>query len=340
MIEIEFLPIGEETDTGDAILLHFTEPATAVDRVVLIDGGFAETGEAVAAHVRRYYDRSHLDLVVCTHPDNDHIAGLFDVFERLSVGELLLHRPSEHGYRSDDVKSDLVDELIELARSHDTTVTTDAWAGSTFFSGALMIAGPTREYYCALLQEQTSPAAKVSMTLASLLRASSAAIRTALTPRSTDPGEGELTDHGGTTARNNSSIVLDVQVDGHRAVFTGDAGVPALDLAVEAIAAAGRLGSAPDFFDVPHHGSRHNLDSAVLDRLLGPVVGATGERTAFVSVGRKADEFPRADVANAIKRRGYDVCATRGRTIRTSRDAPPRDGWVALEPLPWVEPDE
>jgi hypothetical protein len=40
MIEIEFIPIGEEVNTGDAILCHFTEPVTGTDRVILIDGGF------------------------------------------------------------------------------------------------------------------------------------------------------------------------------------------------------------------------------------------------------------------------------------------------------------
>ncbi|QHF21694.1 hypothetical protein GTU71_13185 [Rathayibacter sp. VKM Ac-2762] len=340
MIEIEFLPIGEETNTGDAILLHFTEPSTGRDRVVLIDGGFIDTSDDIASHVRQFYGTSHIDLMVCTHPDSDHIDGLFGVFDELTVGELLIHRPSEHGYRSDDVKAARVDELITLAHASGTTVSTSVWAGHTFFSGALMIAGPTREYYRTLLAEQSGSTTRSSSSFSSFLRASAAAIKKALTPRSTDPGEGELTDNGGTTARNNSSIILDFQLDGYRALFTGDAGVPALNPAVDAVAAANRSTASPDFFDVPHHGSRHNLDSATLDRLVGPIIGDTASHTALVSVGKKADEFPRAEVANALKRRGYIVGATRGQKICFSRDASPRTGWVPMTPLPWVEPED
>ncbi|TDL45288.1 ComEC/Rec2 family competence protein [Microbacterium oleivorans] len=339
MIEIEFIPIGDKTNTGDAILVHFTEPGNSTERVVLIDGGFTETAERVVAHINAYYRVPHIDLVVCTHPDSDHINGLFGIFERIPVRELLIHRPSEHGYTSGAVEAAKVDELISLAQSKGATVTTGAFAGSSYFGDALRVAGPTADYYREQLALQAGTvflAHKAGNVFASALEK----IRNALSPRSTDPGEGELTDHGGTTPRNNSSIILDVQVDGYRAFLTGDAGAPALEGAADYLTAARRDGKLPDFFDVPHHGSRHNLTTSVMDRLAGPIVGDIDARTAFVSVGKEADDFPRAEVANAFRRRGYRVTATRGQTIRWYRGGQPRPGWRATTPLPWLSVDD
>lgn len=339
MIEIDFIPVGEETNTGDAILSHFIDPETGATRVVLIDGGFRDTATQIASHVQEYYGTDFIDLAVCTHPDDDHINGLFGVIEKLTVGRLLIHQPSSYGYTSDDVKADQVDELIKLARESGTEVITTAFAGTTFFGGSLAVAGPTEGYYQELLggqEEEVSRSGKFS----SAFRTAVKTLIKALAPRATDPGEGELTDNGGTTSRNNTSIILDLRIDGYRALFTGDAGAPALTKAADHLDASGLSATLPDFFDVPHHGSRHNLTTDVMNRLAGPVTGDTSERTAFVSVGKKADDFPRPEVANAFKRRGYSLSPTRGRLIGWSRNAEPRPGWTSLSALPWVELEE
>jgi len=335
MIEVEFIPIGEEVNTGDAILCHFTEPVTGTDRIVLIDGGFVDTSAAIENHVREFYRRSDIDLVVCTHPDDDHINGLSGVIESMTVHNLLIHRPSDYGFNSDDVKSQKINDLIALAEQHGTHVITDAFAGQVYFNDALMIAGPTRDFYLEQLRAQTGIGA-VSRSLSNLLGSAVRTVAAALKPRGDDPGEGTLTDGGGTTPRNNSSIILDMQVDGHRILLTGDAGVPALNAADDVLDLAGRATRYPDFFDVPHHGSRHNLDTATTDRLLGPVGGAQSG-TAFVSVGKKADDFPRPEVANALKRRGYSVSPTRGQVIRWHRGGTARPTWISLVPLDWFD---
>lgn len=337
MIEIEFIPVGEETNTGDAILCHFTEPGTGIDRVMLVDGGFVDTSDAIVAHVQEYYGTSRVDLMVCTHPDADHINGLSGVIEQLNVTTLVIHQPSAYGYTGDDVAADVVNELIALAKRHGTQVITNAFAGTNAFNQAVTILGPTEAFYREMLDAQTSQRGLLS----AMGKAASGvfeAIRRALRNRTTDPGEGTLTDNGGTTPRNNSSIILDVQVDGYRALLTGDAGVPGLNVAADMAEALGLDARYPDFFDVPHHGSRHNLDTDTLNRLLGPV-GGTQSGTSFVSVGKKADEFPRPEVANALKRRGYSVSPTRGQVIRWSRNAAPRPTWVPLTPLGWLEVD-
>ena len=333
MIDIDYLWVGEHEKTGDAIACQFTNPASGTNVVLVIDGGQRDDGTRLADHVRRYYGVDHIDLVVCTHPDNDHIQGLFTLFEEIPVGNLLIHRPRAYGYAGDEVKADLVDELISVATAAGAAIHHD-FAGTNFFGGALTIAGPTEVYYQELLREQVG-GVSLAASIAKALARAAAKVGNAIRSIGHDPGETLTSDNGGTTARNNSSIILDLRIDGYRALFSGDAGVPALDAAADAID-AWLPSDRVDFFHVPHHGSRHNLDPATLDRLLGPIVPDSEIGSSFVSVGTEADDFPRPEIANAIRRRGYPVCATRGQSIRWHRGGAARTDYSPLEAIDWL----
>lgn len=200
MHEVDHLWVGEKSNTGDAIALRFTRPDTGTNAVVVIDGGFRETGDRLADHIEEYYGTTTVDLAVCTHPDDDHIMGLFTLLERLYVKKLLIHRPKDFGYGSDDgVKSDTVEDLIALAAREGTVVDTDSYAGTTFFGGALAIAGPTEDYYAELLSEQEklsrSSVAKLAHAAPPFLAKMASKVRSLLG----DPGETMTGDNGGTT---------------------------------------------------------------------------------------------------------------------------------------------
>jgi competence protein ComEC len=79
-LEVSFLDVGQ----GDAILIQ-----TPSHRQVLVDGG--PSPQAIALALGRelpFWDRS-LDLVVLTHPEADHLAGLVEVLGRYRVGRVL-----------------------------------------------------------------------------------------------------------------------------------------------------------------------------------------------------------------------------------------------------------
>ena len=79
-LRIHFLDVGQ----GDAT---FIEAPGGVQ--VLIDGG---PNDAVLRELGRemsFFDR-HIDLVVATHPDADHIGGLIDVLRRYQVDTILI----------------------------------------------------------------------------------------------------------------------------------------------------------------------------------------------------------------------------------------------------------
>src|SRR2546426_4890870 len=95
--EVDFLPVGD-SKSGDAILLRFGNlyGARHEQTVVLIDGGYTDTGEAIVQHVNRYYSTNEIDLIISTHPDADHTAGLEVVIEKCIVRALWMHLPWNH----------------------------------------------------------------------------------------------------------------------------------------------------------------------------------------------------------------------------------------------------
>jgi competence protein ComEC len=79
-LSVTFLDVGQ----GDAILIR-----SPSGHNILVDGG--PSGEGITAALGRhlaFWDR-HLHLVVLTHPDLDHLAGLVTVLERYDVDQVL-----------------------------------------------------------------------------------------------------------------------------------------------------------------------------------------------------------------------------------------------------------
>jgi beta-lactamase superfamily II metal-dependent hydrolase len=137
------------------------------------------------------------------------------------------------------------------------------------------------------------------------------------------------------------SIITLLSLGEKRLLFTGDAGVPALERAWD-FAEQSDLDGDLDFVQVPHHGARRNASSAWLNRLLGPVGQDAGTTTAFVSVAPGCEhEHPSGRVMNAYMRRGCGVYATAGVGKRDHHEVPPRPGWSRAEALdPMVEEQE
>ena len=87
-LTVTFLDVGQ----GDAVLIR--SPA---GHRILVDGGPSADAisEALGRHLP-FWDR-HLDLVVLTHPDQDHLAGLVTVLDRYDVDRALLPPAGDDG---------------------------------------------------------------------------------------------------------------------------------------------------------------------------------------------------------------------------------------------------
>jgi beta-lactamase superfamily II metal-dependent hydrolase len=329
MWEVDFLPVGDEGQSGDAIALRFTRPGGGYAHVI-IDAGFADDGVALVNHVKRYYDTDTVELAILTHPDADHIGGMGEVVRGLNVGVLCVHRLGQRGGSSLRAAG-AVDDLIAVAEGRGTQIH-EPFAGDRAFDGALTILGPDVDWYEELVRRQVAEEASGR---GAGRRSPVRRAMTALADRvaAVLPPELPFDDAGGTNPRNDSSVITMVETEGQRHLFTGDAGVPSLDRAWDWLEMENLNSSPPEFAQLPHAGSRHNASSELLTRLLGPPGQDRGGQ-AMASVASKALKHPSPRVVNAYLRRGYEVYETRGRQwCNHSDDVPVRPGWTRAIPL-------
>lgn len=355
--EVDIFAVGEESKSGDAIALRYGtfNGQLPTQRVVLIDGGFKETGNNIVEHIKSYYLTDTIDLVICSHPDNDHVSGLEVVLQELAVKELWMHRPwnaeksisayvLEHqmttrSFTEQMRKSlDAAYELEKLAKSKNILVR-EPFQGLVTADSAIHVLGPSPQYYASLLEAfgQATATPHLTAILESLKTAAQKALNwiseTWDSEVLSDPADDAV------SPRNNSSTVILARLDGHNFVFTADAGVPAIMQAAEYSASLGiGFSSSIHYLQIPHHGSKRNLGPTLLNNIIGPVVpeGQVNGKRAFVSAAKKGEpKHPSKRVLNALIRRGVAVAPpTQGNGIcYHSSDVSIRPGWSPLTPI-------
>lgn len=305
--------MGGGKRSGDAFALRFTRPDTGALAHVTIDAGYRAEGAALVEHVRRAYGTDRLDLAILTHPDPDHIGGLATVLRELEVDELWIHRlhDREAGHPGGRLAmAGAVRDVVSLAERRGTRVV-EPWAGMAAFGGALRVLGPEPAFYGELIAREAAGRGHPRRPPLPLLALRELWDR--LSPWL--PLEVRFDEYEGTSARNDSSVVLALDLPGFRALLPADAGVPALTRALDHLAGPDLAPHPFDLVVVAHHGSKFNASSALLDRLLGPV-GTPPAGPAFVSAGKGSPFHPTRRIVRAYERRGRTVSVTAGRTLR------------------------
>jgi beta-lactamase superfamily II metal-dependent hydrolase len=354
--EIDFLPVGSGERSGDAICVRYGSPSDY--KVMIYDGGTKESGEALVKHVREHYGTNHVDYVVCSHPDADHVSGLSVVLENMTVGELWMHRPWEHsdvirryfkdGRITDNSLAERLKEkmaaayaLEELAAAKGTPLH-EPFQGAQI--GAFHVTSPDKDWYVHTLIPDfaKSPEKKEAAACAdnSIFGTMFAAAKAMAAGVAESWGIETLREDVSTSAENESSVVLVGEIAEHKMLLTGDAGIEALAATASYVEARGI--SLPDslkFIQVPHHGSRNNISPSVLDRLIGsrtysPISDA--RITAFVSAASGSETHPRKVVVNGFLRRGARVIPTKGRSVWLHHNIGTRDRGP-VQSLPFFE---
>ena len=349
--EIDFLDI-ESAKSGDAIPLRYEIAGKTTIHVV--DGGFQDSGDKVVAHIRKYYgEPGFIHRVIVTHPDGDHAGGLRKVLEEFKVGELWMLRPWLYAdelidrfsrFKSvENLRNRLkqiypnLTALEEIAAENDIPIY-EPFQGAMI--GMFTVLAPSKARYLDLVVESEKTPESVKeeeekKSFAALLGKLGAFVRALW--------GNEVFSAEETSAENEMSVVQYATLCGETILLTGDAGRGALDEAADYAPSAGLTLPGIDRFQVPHHGSRRNVSTEILDRWLGqkldsqPAEGS--ERfTGIVSAAAKDKDHPRKAVVRAMIHRGAKVVSTEGKSLRTSRNAPSRNGWYSAKPLPY--PDE
>jgi beta-lactamase superfamily II metal-dependent hydrolase len=141
------------------------------------------------------------------------------------------------------------------------------------------------------------------------------------------------------------SVVQYAVLAGKKILLTGDTGRRGLKQIVDYAPFVGLGLPGIDRFQVPHHGSRRNVSTELLDQILGArhanQQGAPDhEFTALISSALEDEHHPRKSVERAMRHRGGFVAATEGQNICSSHNAPERSGWTALAPRPYPTEQE
>lgn len=354
--EIDFLDV-ESKKSGDAIPMRYQIGGQT--RIHVTDGGFQDTGDALVDHINKYYGApSRLDAVIVSHPDGDHAGGLRKLFDEYEITALWMLRPWMYADELIDRFSRFtsVDNLIkrlkelypnlvaleELAEEHGVPIC-EPFQGAAI--GDFTVMAPTKARYLDLVVESDKTPEATKEAEASLLsRAAGALVEKVITFIRAAWGQ-ETFPADDTSAENNMCVVQYANLCGKKVLLTADAGRAALTEAADYAPSVGLYLPGIDRIQVPHHGSRHNVSTELLDRWLGPPLtapssGGTTTFTAVVSAAKADKSHPRKSVIRAFIHRGGHVISTESGTKRTGHNAPAREGWVAADALPYPEEEE
>ncbi|HDR1054497.1 ComEC/Rec2 family competence protein [Pasteurella multocida] len=356
--EIDFLDV-EAAKSGDAITLRYCK--NDIQTIHVVDGGFKGsengegTGDKVIQHIQKYYGDKKINRVVVTHPDGDHAGGLRKVLETCDVDELWMLRPWNYANelidRFERLRSieRLEDRLKEcypnIAALEEIAVRKNIPIKEPFQGvkiGEFTVLAPTKERYLNLIEEsEKTPEAKKTQENKTIL---STAFESARHFIRAFWGDENLSSEP-TSAENNMSIVQYAELNNTKIMLTGDAGREALEEARDYL----RINlSVPlpgiDYFQVPHHGSRRNISSELLDEICGKKLlssqKGTYKFTAVISSAKEDKDHPRKAVLRALMHRGAKVLTTEGASLRCSKGAPTREGWVSAKPVDYPEEQE
>ena len=354
--EIDFLQV-ESSQSGDAIPLRYRIGSQI--RIHVTDGGFQETGDHLVAHINKYYGSpSRIDAVIVSHPDGDHAGGLRILFEEYQIEALWMLRPwlyvdelidrFSRFTKVDNLKNRLkeiypnIAELEDLAEQHDVPIY-EPFQGARI--DVFTVLGPTKERYLdSVVESEKTPESSKERSPKTVEEVFRRVTEKTITFVRSVWGK-EIFPEDDTSSENNMSVVQYAKICDHTILLTADAGRAALKDVIDYAPSVEIFFPGIYIVQVPHHGSRHNVSTEILDNLIGPRLSSKpkeGEEKfkAIISAAKKDEHHPRKSVIRAFIHRGARVNSTEGNSFRAYYNAPNRTGWGPAKPLLYPEDQE
>ncbi|MEM7310920.1 MAG: hypothetical protein AAF682_29895 [Planctomycetota bacterium] len=296
MFAIEMLPAYQ----GDCLWIEYGEPANPSR--ILIDGGMVGTTEHILERIRRVATDGdgtcHLELMVLSHVDADHVEGLVKLLGTrdvpLSIGDIWFngyhHMPDPSASRDDEFLSATQGEFLAALIRERGLPWNAAFGGDTVYAprpekGALPRATLPGGMELIVVSPGFEELLKMSrrwddeLEDQGLLHATHEEMMEALgRDRRLAPDDDFLSDEEldveallsdrkrrDSSAANGSSIGLLGRFDGKSCLFSGDAYWQVLRDSARRLAQEEGVERVPlDAFKLPHHGSRNNLNDELL----------------------------------------------------------------------------
>lgn len=282
--QIQFFSVGNESKGGDAIIIEVFDDKDN-PHIAIIDGGYSQDGKRIVDYlVKRYGKKGKVvvDVVINTHPDLDHISGLKTILEngQVKVENLVFNRPwrdaglKKEWFTDGRITKDslinrikdsfsLADELESIAIKKRIKIYSGK-AGVTIWNQTLQVLGPSEDLYKKnLLLSDKTPDSFLS-------KYNKPYQHVALPEEDYDPTDGKLIewiDGEQTSEINQTSIIIALVLGNFKILFTGDAGKEAINAALDLWEEAGNKTSSFSVVQLPHHGSRKNIDPYIINRL-------------------------------------------------------------------------
>ncbi len=269
--EYETLKVGD----ADAILIrHYVDEEPFI---VLIDAGNAGDAAIIKKHLKDYYNSYYIDLAICTHPDSDHKDGFFDLLQDddITIETFWLTDPAQY-LNANDIRryrnvenatkavrriwqksTDANLNLIDLALNKCTKVesVTD---GAQHQRLPISIVGPSDEYYSEVVKTMVA-----DYGIKTYEDSSKEAYDDAFKIDENDIKSVIDNDEDSSSYNASSLIILYEPGDGQRLLFAGDANTTSLQMMLNKYKWLRNV----DFLKVPHHGSRRNLNTSIIEAL-------------------------------------------------------------------------
>lgn len=323
---IEMLSVG----AADCFIIYYVD-SKENHKLILVDAGTYNDGQNIINHIRKWYPNHVIGLAIVTHPDDDHFGGFVKMLEKIKdkkndavpIKQFWLNNPQNHvkvtQVQNEIKKTTLVNRvarlfdqgennLLDLITSLNIPVSDkfaqpayckDMKTGTLYpkpykerdFLGFTII-GPTRGYF-----EKLAPNMRFDNLKGYSYDAKDDDEAFKPTATCLSKALDDANDDG--SVHNQSSMILMFEPEaGKKYLFMGDAGVEALANIPQCHRAAIKN---VFWLKVPHHGSKHNLDSKTI-LYLHP-------KEAYISTEKQGHYLNQCTI-NALKQIGCKVFST------------------------------
>lgn len=346
--EIDLLPVGKGSKSGDAILLRFGDlgAGQSSQTVVLIDGGYKDTAQSIKTHLLKYYNcknkdgKIQIDLMILSHPDIDHVSGLVEIARDsdFQIGCIMMHRPWEElnvkWFKDGRITNTSLKQRLQdaFSKAYELDCATNGISRAYIEPGsyklndaAITILAPSSKLY----KTKVVQCDKTPEPINSARSLQERAFGKILNEEPYQEGaEIKWYYDEQTSEINETSLVILFEYAGSRILFTGDAGIECLTEAISYAKDNNINLSELDVIKMPHHGSRKNVTPEIMDEL-----GRSGTACYFSCTPNDTGHHPSKRLVNLLNKKGFKVYTTQGRVLRRHHNAPERSGYNTAKRL-------
>ena len=280
--KLHFLSVGD----ADCMVISYRHNERSERKIAVIDAGNVSDSQRIKYFLWNNYLTRTIDLAVCTHPDKDHKGGFFGLMEdrQMTIVDFWYKDPCSvltlDNFEEGTTKKVAVEichsvfnhpedsskNLIDIAKRKCTGIVKSVKNGDSYISIPITVLGPSEDYYREVAIDMLNDFKEVED------EADFEEYDENALPNDED-AKSVIDEDDDTSATNRSSLIL-LFNPGRRFLLLGDATCASIKDAME------HNDMTKCTIKVPHHGSKHNLTTEIIEELdvVQSVISAKGSK--------------------------------------------------------------